>query len=321
MTSEMEIEYVPTPVEAVIKGKSKRKTGFTQDEVAELFMYDIKAYSSTKNFVSDPPVLMHYDTVQAIKTKESLIIANRQCWSAGFAYCSLPPKVDLYLDLTSLRDLLGMDAKDLASMDMLDKDENSVLLRIPVLVFNWAKETFEYKGDEYVLNELGNFIAALAEPCKTVKEAYESMMPDMVKDARAKGIEIHRQGEWFFTPFAKDPKLIEDVKSIEKEWYVDIFSKCPICGKVAERLPYACYMHAETFDRVEVKRYRLKFPGLEEGSSHVARKVGKYKGHIVVLGPIRHVDRDHEILRIKGWYYALRNVVRKAVSTRTRRGD
>jgi len=329
MSSEMEIKFVPTPVKAVIEGKSKRKVFSSQAEVAELFMHDKEAYTQTRNFRSEPPLLMHYNVVQAVKTKDDVIIVNNECWSAGFAYCTWPPKYNYIADLSSIRELLLIDNKGLANLQVLDAKKESwpgtILFRIPVYLYNWIAKAYEFIGVFYVLNEVGNFVAILEKPCKTIEEAYESMKPDVVKEYEKKGLVPYRQGEWFFIPFNKDPRLIEDIKSIEKEWYIDIFRKCPICGKVAKWLPYKCYKHTrdakKEIDIVEVKRYWLKFPRLEDYSNHCARKVGKYKGLIVALGPIRHMNRDHEILRVEGWYYALKNIVKKAISTRTRGGD
>jgi len=303
-------------VAAVIEGRSNRRKGFTQYEVAELFAHDIEACTSTENFRSEPPILWHYRTIEAIKTKEGLIIANRQCWSAGFAYCTLPEKVDLFLDLTSLQELLWFQPKQLANIEVLDKDERSVLLKAPALIYNWMKGVYELKGIVYVLNEVGNFAAILAKPCKTVQEAYESMKPDLVREYERQGKTVYRQGEWFFIPFDEDPKLIQDIKSIKKAWFIETRDKCPVCGKVGRWLSRLVHDHTDKFEKVEVKRYHLEFPELEEGSNHTARKVGKYKGQIVALGPIRHINHDHEVLRIQGWFYALKNIVRKAISTR-----
>jgi len=321
MSNENKDIVVYDPVKAVIEGRSKRKVFSSQAEVAELFMYDKEAYTQTRNFRSEPPLLMHYRTVQAVKTKDGTIIVNRQCWGAGFAYCTWPPKYDYVADLSSIAQLVMWDNEELAQLEVLDAKEGPWP---GAILFKYKPRLLE-KPVIYILNEVGNFVAALEKPCKTVEEAYESMKPDLVREYEEKGLVPYRQGEWFFIPFDKDPKLIEDIKSIKKEWYIDIFSKCPICGKVAKWLPYKCYRHTweakKEVERVEVERYRLIFPRLEEGSNHAARKVGKYKGFIVALGPIRHINRDHEILRIKGWYYALKNVVKKAISTRTGRGD
>ena len=42
------------------------------------------------------------------------------------------------------------------------------------------------------------FVAKLPKAALTIKEAYELLKPQEVKDAEVKGIEVLRQGEWFF---------------------------------------------------------------------------------------------------------------------------
>lgn len=42
------------------------------------------------------------------------------------------------------------------------------------------------------------FFVEVSSSVKSIAEAYESMKPQVVRDAEAKGIEVKRQGEWFF---------------------------------------------------------------------------------------------------------------------------
>ncbi len=53
---------------------------------------------------------------------------------------------------------------------------------------------------------------------RTVEEAYDSLMPSAVRDAKAAGLDVQRQGEWFFIPDETfqppriDPALLEAVR-------------------------------------------------------------------------------------------------------------
>lgn len=47
-------------------------------------------------------VLWHYNTREAIRTANGLIIRNHECWSAGFAHCSPPRDSDTTLPLSAI---------------------------------------------------------------------------------------------------------------------------------------------------------------------------------------------------------------------------
>lgn len=54
------------------------------------------------------------------------------------------------------------------------------------------------------------------EPPTTVEEAYECMKPSIVKIAEEKGVEVKRQGEWFFIPTGDNFDQVADKKHIVK---------------------------------------------------------------------------------------------------------
>lgn len=47
------------------------------------------------------------------------------------------------------------------------------------------------------------FFVEVSKDATSIKSAYESMIPDVVKQAMASGLEVKRQGEWFFIPTGK----------------------------------------------------------------------------------------------------------------------
>ena len=50
------------------------------------------------------------------------------------------------------------------------------------------------------IDEQNYFVAELPKDVETLTEAFEVLKPDEVREAEAQGIEVKRQGEWFFIP-------------------------------------------------------------------------------------------------------------------------
>lgn len=58
------------------------------------------------------------------------------------------------------------------------------------------------------------FFVEVDKKASSIKEAYDSMVPEVVKEAIKKGIEVQRQGEWFFIDSGKTLTVNEeDIKS------------------------------------------------------------------------------------------------------------
>jgi len=275
----------------VVLGLSKRHYGFTQQEVTQIFQkldkypaYTKKEVRTTRGKRSYPfytdgkGILWHYDTIQAVKTYDGKIIANRDCWSMGFAHCTLPTQIDTFLNLTTLirnAMVLKRGIKELRKIKLIDIKEDTVLFRI---------------GKRYFLNASdGNqrFIAELVKPCKTIKEAYESMKPLYVKDAERRGLEVKRQGDLFFIPTTLTDKDVKDIVKV--------------------RISTVDYGY---------RQYRYDFPRISLGDNppnHFATYIGSYENLTVVKGTVRH--RQHRMLRLKNvWHIVVTNNVRNAWS-------
>ena len=69
----------------------------------------------------------------------------------------------------------------------------------PVLVEN---KTYLLDVDREELKHgiVNPFLVEITGQPKTIKEAYENLKPDVVKQAEKSGLKIERQGEWFFVP-------------------------------------------------------------------------------------------------------------------------
>ena len=126
----------------VVLGMSKQHKGFTQKEVAQIFQQldRYEAESGTGNFYTyGDGFLMHYRTIEAIKTHKGKIISNVDCYGGGFAYCTTPTKIDAHLNLTLLLEalrseprLFGNTREQLLNIEILDIDKDAILLKSEV---------------------------------------------------------------------------------------------------------------------------------------------------------------------------------------------
>src|ERR1019366_7367289 len=67
-------------------------------------------------------------------------------------------------------------------------------------LFKIGREFFLFDVDRREIEHglFNAFLVNLPKPVKTIAEAYDSLKPQAVKDAEAKGLEVLRQGEFFF---------------------------------------------------------------------------------------------------------------------------
>lgn len=333
--------YYTERVKAVLNGTSKRKTGFTQHEVACLFVRDKEVHSSTNNFRSENGILWHYRTVEALKTLNGIIVNNRNCWSRGFAKCTSPPLVNYSLDLS----IFPYSAKTLRTLEIVDHKDKSQDNKPATLV----------KIDEvYLLNAYDEgrpFVAELYGKPRSVKEAFESMKPKIVKIAEAMNLEIKRQGELFFIPTEVKTSQVKDIQKRTRKECTRVYFQCQKCGlKTKPRTlresetpenfddyafhPSASYWYAPptwtekqrnckgTMKDMKPVFYQgweySPFPQIAD-TRHTATRLGKYeevRAHTrmhftVAQGVIRH--REHSSLKLgKQWHIIAKNRVKRS---------
>lgn len=126
------------------------------------------------------------------------------------------------------------------------------------------------------------FMTEIPKPCKTVAEAYESLIPKEVKDAMNKGLDVKRQGEWFLIPvkgnYKADLTPKEDVRWLGKYR--------PLTLQAGPNRPN----HAQ---------YGVQAKNL-------------------VKGKFEHSGREHKTIVLKTWHKAIPNT---AVNSFTIEGD
>lgn len=257
----------------VASGLSKAKIMPSQDNVAHLFGIGIDGLtSSSGNFHSENGLLIHYSTIESIRTKQGIVIDNNECWSGGYAHCSTPRNVKYHLDLTSLEEWFSRDAlRDIVVLDH-DKDYDTNLGTLFTI------------GERYFINASnkdgrGRFLAELIKPCQTLKEAYESMKPKQVKLAESQGLEVKRQGELFFIPLHNETTLLQnnidyivpkvtDIQQRHKKPIKIYYGQCSKCG-----IKTATSKNKDSWELTNHPTFR--YMGYSELSHHKNKKIQK----------------------------------------------
>jgi len=350
----------------IIVGKSKQRI-LTQQQVANLFGLGIDDKTSgtglsdsfkalkTGNFYSENGYLYHYGTIQAIRTIKGLIIVNSECWSRGFAHCSVPRHVNAYLDLTTLDDHFHFKEQEMRNLEILDtaKGEyeraNATLFRIETRYFLNGRNEDGH----------GTYVAELIEPANTIAEAFETMKPKSVKNAIANGLNVQRQGELFFVRLTGDETGICGIEKRTKELVTVYYKQCSNCGiKTREseekddwqirdhpesgygwqgwrhsknaklRKAYECYTTHKDADKFMKLKHRKKikfspYPTISGYERHTATMTAQLYTTQLVKGIVRHTNRDHHALKLGNgneWYIVIANTVKNAFSAGVRGG-
>lgn len=97
----------------------------------------------------------------------------------------------------------------MAKIQVLDVGENALLVRFGS----------ELGTQQFIFGKDGDrgqpFMTQVGRRTKTLDDAFDSLMPKIVKEAIAQGLDVKRQGDWFFIPTA-EPRC---KKSFDAEWY------------------------------------------------------------------------------------------------------
>ena len=187
---------------------------------------------------------------------------------------------------------------------------------------------FEVEGKQMLLDldrrEVGfgiwnPFVVILNSRVSSVSEAYESLKPKAVKDALKAGLDVKRQGEWFFIPCSapKLPKLTELEKALclyggdrlfgaEEKALSTAFGKSWL-NKMKDK--------ARKLRDAMIKPVSLKAGDNRPNNAEQGIKQGKV---VYVTGTITHSGREHHPLKLTTWHQAVPNT---AVKSFTVTGD
>lgn len=97
----------------------------------------------------------------------------------------------------------------MAKLEILDVGEDALLARFGS----------EVGTQHFIFGKDGNlgqpFMTQVGRKVRTLIDAFDSLMPKIVKEAIAQGLDVKRQGDWFFIP-TKEPVC---KKSYAAKWY------------------------------------------------------------------------------------------------------
>ena len=164
----------------------------------------------------------------------------------------------------------------------------------------------------------------------TIEKAYKSLIPAEVQQAMNEGLDVKRQGEWFFIPTHFDPTVPppEDKQEIitdQERVMVQVLKKNSY-GSAKDNL--RLLWGEEVFARIENLNvldragdpYEAKTFELRAGKNRPNRaELGVNRdGVSYVMGDISHTGREHKTIKLDGWHTAQPNT---AISSFTITGD
>lgn len=177
-------------------------------------------------------------------------------------------------------------------------------------------------GDTHILVDLdrrelefGNwnaFAVVLPRPATSIADAYDSLMPDIVRKAIRDGKDVKRIGEWFMIPCPapKVPKMSETEKALclfaghlygdEESSLVAAFGAKWVEKAKAMAMKFRGYIAKKTALRAGSNRPNQAELGIQIGKA------------IYVKGKITHDGRQHEPLILKTWHQAVANAAHKS---------
>ena len=155
-------------------------------------------------------------------------------------------------------------------------------------LFQVETKTFLFDIDQREIKHkiFNAFLVELTSPVKTIAEAYHSLKPKEVLDAEKAGLEVKRQGEWFFIPVKGEFEPIMHVPNWGDNKGKSV--AMPLDLRAGNNRPNKVTQHA---------------------------KQGK---ETFVSGRCEHSGREHATLILKGWFKAVPNT---SVQSFTLTGD
>lgn len=199
-------------------------------------------------------------------------------------------------------------------------------------IFKIENEIFFFDVDRQELEHgiFNAFITKIPKVARTIKGAYELLMPDVVKSAITEGIDVKRQGEFFFVKISDisilTPSLTDEEKEILKYRPMRLGFINPeeidniqinyngnqfrpeelttperiACNKAMER-------YFEVFEKATAKEPKNGTLGKSSSASHHVQRYLKFGEDVYVSGTISQSRRQHADLKLEGWYKVFPN--------------
>jgi hypothetical protein len=174
-------------------------------------------------------------------------------------------------------------------------------------LFKVGKEYFLFDIDRNEIEHgiFNAFLVNLAKPAKTIEAAYEALKPNEVKQAESKGLEVLRQGEWFFIPVDKRTNSkLDKLSSFKGELALRAGNNRPNQTKGIEFLKNGKPVpvpkvgkgkDADVENGWDIDRWRQK------------KGAGRKGNTVYVTDFSKHSGREHKDLVLKRWYTVVPN--------------
>jgi hypothetical protein len=180
----------------------------------------------------------------------------------------------------------------MAKLELLDVGESALLVRFGS----------ELGTQHFIFGKDGNmgqpFVTQVGKKVVTLIDAFDGLMPKIVKDAIAQGLNVKRQGDWFFIPV-----------------------KEPVCKKSFKRSVYRNLegRRINTGLRPNVLYYDWRF----RETRHTVRGEILFRavGRHYVRGTVDAPDHEPLSLGMKRWHLAVRRNSLNWENTRGRQRD
>jgi hypothetical protein len=200
-------------------------------------------------------------------------------------------------------------------------------------VFKIENEVFFFDIDRQELDHgiFNAFITKLPAVARTVKEAYDLLMPDEVKTAVENGVDIKRQGEFFFvkvsdecpseaTPLTKEDKTVLKCKpsrfgymepgEIDRNTITYEHLKFPESELTTpDRIAFnkALDKYQEVVSKITARFPKQGTLGKSSSSSHHVGRYIEFEGSVYASGRVEQSRRQHADLMLNGWYKVIPN--------------
>lgn len=133
---------------------------------------------------------------------------------------------------------------------------------------------FDIDRVEIEKNIFNPFLAKMPSSVKSIFEAYESLKPEVVKQAEKQGLKVLRQGEWFLIPSLEFPENENATDKILKE------------------------------TKTQGATFRLQAGQNRPNNAAYGFKIGDES---YISGKLEHSGREHAPIILKGWYRVVPN--------------
>ena len=183
------------------------------------------------------------------------------------------------------------------TVEVVDQKGNAILLRVNTTSGYLPIYRHFLVGQDSNLTTIP-FVTQVHKYITTVPEAFDSLMPKLVKEAVAKGLQVKRQGDWFFVP-----SPAPQGPSCHLVWQKDMQDpRRAAWGKEwLDRFQYGA-LYAVYFTEAPTRHTVRPWPdsGIPEGTQVVYRSNGLHYVRGTIEAP------DHERLYLRDWHVAHR---------------